>query len=228
MTFDAEACHWEKPQGSVRASPRSPQRILHQSFCASPGVVPVVFVRARPSRAWIPSASASATRLDLVERPVELSAGSRRHTEPLRTAMGPFYHGAVLTRDHPQRRSGHELLQSVLVPPSGARSSAGKRPTSAPAFRGGRLLGDRLDRSRAGRLPHRGVHAVHHRRDTFLSGGGACEIIVRAEDDPADLAKPRGKQDWQLEPHSIWYPRTTGIWQTVWLERVPSTWVATV
>ncbi|MFZ5893902.1 MAG: glycoside hydrolase family 2 protein [Myxococcota bacterium] len=45
------------------------------------------------------------------------------------------------------------------------------------------------------------------------------EIIVCAEDDPADLAKPRGKQDWQLEPHSIWYPRTTGIWQTVWFER---------
>ena len=50
-----------------------------------------------------------------------------------------------------------------------------------------------------------------------------CEIVVRAEDDPADLAKPRGKQDWQLEPHSIWYPRTSGIWQTVWLERVPAT-----
>ena len=51
----------------------------------------------------------------------------------------------------------------------------------------------------------------------------ACEIVVRAEDDPQDLAKPRGKQDWQLEPHSIWYPRTTGIWQTVWMEKVPST-----
>ena len=50
-----------------------------------------------------------------------------------------------------------------------------------------------------------------------------CEIVVRAEDDPHDLAKPRGKQDWQLNPHSIWYPRTTGIWQTVWLERVPGT-----
>lgn len=51
----------------------------------------------------------------------------------------------------------------------------------------------------------------------------SLEIVVRAEDDPFDLAKPRGKQDWQLEPHSIWYPRTTGIWQTVWLERVPET-----
>jgi beta-galactosidase/beta-glucuronidase len=51
------------------------------------------------------------------------------------------------------------------------------------------------------------------------------QIALRAEDDPLDLSKPRGKQDWQLTPHSIWYPRTTGIWQTVWLERVPSTWI---
>jgi beta-galactosidase/beta-glucuronidase len=52
---------------------------------------------------------------------------------------------------------------------------------------------------------------------------GPCVIVVRADDDPQDLAKPRGKQDWQLEAHSIWYPRTTGIWQTVWLELVPPT-----
>jgi len=51
-------------------------------------------------------------------------------------------------------------------------------------------------------------------------------IVVRAEDDPHDLAKPRGKQDWQLQPHSIWYPRTSGIWQTVWLEKVPGTSIA--
>jgi beta-galactosidase/beta-glucuronidase len=50
---------------------------------------------------------------------------------------------------------------------------------------------------------------------------GVQEVIVRAHDDPADLAKPRGKQDWKLDPHSIWYPRTTGIWQTVWMEVVP-------
>jgi hypothetical protein len=51
---------------------------------------------------------------------------------------------------------------------------------------------------------------------------------VRCYDDPHDLAKPRGKQDWLLEPHSIWYPRTTGIWQTVWMERVPSTRIDSV
>jgi hypothetical protein len=48
-------------------------------------------------------------------------------------------------------------------------------------------------------------------------------LVVGAHDDPSDLAKPRGKQDWQRKPHSIWYPRTTGIWQTVWLEPVPDT-----
>ena len=56
----------------------------------------------------------------------------------------------------------------------------------------------------------------------------SCEIVLRAEDDPHDLAKPRGKQDWQLEPHSIWYPRTTGVWQTVWLEKVPQTRIGRV
>jgi len=62
----------------------------------------------------------------------------------------------------------------------------------------------------------------------LLVDGGPQTVVVRADDDPADLAKPRGKQDWKLEPHSIWYPRTTGIWQTVWLEKVPCTWVGSV
>lgn len=53
-------------------------------------------------------------------------------------------------------------------------------------------------------------------------------VVVHALDDPADLSKPRGKQDWQLHPHSIWYPRTTGIWQTVWLEPVPATYIANI
>ncbi len=53
-------------------------------------------------------------------------------------------------------------------------------------------------------------------------------LTVRADDDPHDLTKPRGKQDWLLEPHAIWYPRTTGIWQTVWLERVADTYIETI
>ncbi len=62
----------------------------------------------------------------------------------------------------------------------------------------------------------------------LLAEGGDQVIVVRAFDDPQDLSKPRGKQDWKLEPHSIWYPRTTGIWQTVWMEVVPATWIEKV
>lgn len=58
-----------------------------------------------------------------------------------------------------------------------------------------------------------------------LNDSGTTKVTVWAQDDPHDLAKPRGKQDWQLKPHSIWYPRTSGIWQTVWVERVGNTYL---
>ncbi|MBD2500637.1 glycoside hydrolase family 2 protein [Anabaena azotica] len=58
-----------------------------------------------------------------------------------------------------------------------------------------------------------------------LNDSGTTKVTVWAQDDPLDLAKPRGKQDWQLKPHSIWYPRTSGIWQTVWVERVGKTYL---
>ncbi len=68
---------------------------------------------------------------------------------------------------------------------------------------------------------HEGGYTPFHADITeALLPGVPQEIIVRAEDEPSDLAKPRGKQDWKAKPHSIWYPRTTGIWQTVWLETV--------
>jgi beta-galactosidase/beta-glucuronidase len=47
-------------------------------------------------------------------------------------------------------------------------------------------------------------------------------LVVRAEDDPHALHQPRGKQDWRQKPHGIWYERTTGIWQPVWMEVVPT------
>ncbi len=73
---------------------------------------------------------------------------------------------------------------------------------------------------------HEGGHTpfaadITHQLDP---SGRQC-VTLRAEDDPHDLTQPRGKQDWQLEPHALWYPRTTGIWQTVWIERVPRTYV---
>lgn len=45
-------------------------------------------------------------------------------------------------------------------------------------------------------------------------------VTVRAEDPPTDRYIPRGKQYWHEESAGIFYARTTGIWQTVWLEPV--------
>jgi beta-galactosidase/beta-glucuronidase len=73
---------------------------------------------------------------------------------------------------------------------------------------------------------HEGGHTPFSADITPVLQAGSQVVVVRAEDDPADMAMPRGKQDWLLEPHHIWYPRTTGIWQTVWLEPVPETRIA--
>ncbi len=43
-------------------------------------------------------------------------------------------------------------------------------------------------------------------------------LVVRVEDPSQDLEIPRGKQFWKSELESIFYPRVSGIWQTVWLE----------
>ena len=59
----------------------------------------------------------------------------------------------------------------------------------------------------------------------LVRGKTEVTVVVAAHDDPLDLAKPRGKQDWKAEPHAIWYPRTTGIWQTVWMEVVPRSYI---
>ena len=50
---------------------------------------------------------------------------------------------------------------------------------------------------------------------------GSNTVVVKAEDDHSDLEILRGKQFWEEESRSIFYTRTTGIWQSVWLEGVP-------
>lgn len=52
--------------------------------------------------------------------------------------------------------------------------------------------------------------------------GQSVTLVVRARD-PRDAAQARGKQaTWFANTHCH-YTRTTGIWQTVWLEGVPAT-----
>ena len=70
-------------------------------------------------------------------------------------------------------------------------------------------------------VEHEGGHTPFSADITHaLRPDGQQVVVVRAEDLAHDLAQPRGKQDWQAEPHAIWYRRTTGIWQRVWWEEV--------
>lgn len=72
-----------------------------------------------------------------------------------------------------------------------------------------------------------GQHIVHHEGGhtpfsaEIPDASAGFEIVVRVEDDPRDLAQPRGKQDWAEQRHVVWYDRTSGIWQPVWIESVP-------
>jgi beta-galactosidase/beta-glucuronidase len=71
---------------------------------------------------------------------------------------------------------------------------------------------------------HEGGHTPFSADITTVLDDGAEEqiVVVRAEDQPTDLTQPRGKQYWEHKPRRIWYHRTTGIWQPVWLEPVPA------
>ena len=52
---------------------------------------------------------------------------------------------------------------------------------------------------------------------------GENVVTVYAEDDERDPLIPRGKQSELFYSHGCDYTRTTGIWQTVWLEFLPET-----
>ena len=62
------------------------------------------------------------------------------------------------------------------------------------------------------------------KRERGTAATDAENELVVAVSDPTDGSfQPRGKQI--RKPHGIWYTPTTGIWQTVWLEPVPKTYV---
>jgi len=53
---------------------------------------------------------------------------------------------------------------------------------------------------------------------------GDNKIVVRALDKD-DAVQPRGKQSWRGENFGCWYTATTGIWQSVWLEKVGTSYI---
>ena len=57
----------------------------------------------------------------------------------------------------------------------------------------------------------------------FVKKGSKQELVIRVWDPTDDGPQPRGKQI--KNPHGIWYTPVTGIWQTVWVESVPKTYI---
>ncbi|MDT4997166.1 MAG: hypothetical protein QOD45_1234 [Pseudonocardiales bacterium] len=147
----------------------------------------------------------------------------------------------------PEREEGFTTRIEVPYPPESELSGIGDRSFHPivwyrRAFEASVTPGERL-------LLHFG--AVDYRADVWVNGcrvvsheGGHTPfaadvtdvlrtegeqiVVVRAEDLPTDAGQPRGKQDVEEEPHTIWYHRTTGIWQPVWLEPVPAVRIGAV
>jgi len=57
---------------------------------------------------------------------------------------------------------------------------------------------------------------------------GENDLVVCALDDVRSDVQPSGKQSRRLESHGVMYTRTTGIWQTVWLEARPQSFIESV
>ncbi|MGN6342112.1 MAG: glycoside hydrolase family 2 protein [Ginsengibacter sp.] len=57
-----------------------------------------------------------------------------------------------------------------------------------------------------------------------LKKGTKQQLSVRVWDPTNDGPQPHGKQ--VIKPEGIWYTPVTGIWQTVWLETVPETYIS--
>ena len=137
--------------------------------------------------------------------------------------------------------SGKDLAQTILVPfcPESKLSGIGhtdfmtrvwyRRHFAVPAgMQGRRLLLHFgavdwqaqvwLNGKLAGE--HKGGYTPFALDVTELVGPGANELVVSARDNTRSGLQAAGKQCFERESFGCVYTRTTGIWQTVWLEAV--------
>ena len=70
---------------------------------------------------------------------------------------------------------------------------------------------------------HKGGYGSFSFDITAFVTEGENQITVYAHDDVRSPLQPRGKQSEIFYSHRCDYTRTTGIWQTVWIEFVPTT-----
>jgi len=72
---------------------------------------------------------------------------------------------------------------------------------------------------------HEGGNTPFTLEVTPLLQPGANVLTVRAHFPPTDRYIPRGKQYWEPKSKSIFYTRTSGIWQPVWMEPVGASYL---
>lgn len=72
---------------------------------------------------------------------------------------------------------------------------------------------------------HRGGYSSFTFDITDAAAVGDNVIVVYAADDLRSMTQPYGKQSVSYHSQGCSYTRTTGIWQTVWLEFVPESYI---
>lgn len=142
--------------------------------------------------------------------------------------------------------SGHDLAQKILVPfcPESELSGIGntdfmtrvwyRRRFEVPEeMRGKRLLlhfgavdWETTVWLNGGKLgSHKGGYTPFWFDVTEGVKDGKNELVLHVRDDTRSGRQATGKQSQRRESHGCVYTRTTGIWQTVWLEAAGETWL---
>ena len=156
---------------------------------------------------------------------------------------GPWQYAITQTAEYPAAWQG-----SILVPysPEAPASGVGRtlqpgqwlhyhRLFAPPAGEGGRVLLHFGAVDYACAVQVNGHLAGGHRGGYWpftlditdlLNGTGRNSLWVAVQDPTGHGTQARGKQT--LRPGGMFYPAQSGIWQTVWLERVPDNYIQTL
>jgi len=73
---------------------------------------------------------------------------------------------------------------------------------------------------------HEGGYSSFTMNVTRAARAGANTLVVLARSDIRAGRQPSGKQSQRFGSYACYYTRTTGIWQTVWMESVPKKYIA--
>lgn len=73
-----------------------------------------------------------------------------------------------------------------------------------------------------------GTAPFHFDVTKYVAFDSQNDVVVYVYDPSEDPYLPRGKQYWKEKSAVIWYTRTTGIYQSVWIEAVPHAYIKNV